>query len=145
MKLGKYFTLAELTATSTGLPNEPRANDINSLKALVENVLDPARALFEGPIIVNSGYRSKEVNSHKNVKGSPTSQHLKGEAADLKSTDNAKLFNIIRKYCVFDQLIWEGGNDKQPDWVHVSYKSQGNRGEVLQMKVVNGKKTYIRI
>ena len=145
MKLGKYFTLEELTVTNTGLANKPNAEQISSLRLLVENVLDPVRSLIEGPISVNSGFRSVEVNSHTTIKGSPTSQHLKGEAADIESGDNAKLFNLIRKYCVFDQLIWEGGDDKQPNWVHVSYKLQGNRGEVLKMKVVNGKKTYIRI
>ena len=135
MKLGKYFTLEELTVTSTGLFNEPRANEINSLKELVENVLDPARALFGGPITVNSGYRSKEVN--KAVGGSPLSQHLKGEAADLKCFDNAKLFNIIRKYCVFDQLI----NENNYSWIHVSYKRKNNRGEVSEYK--NGK--YLKL
>ena len=145
MKLGKYFTLEELTVTNTELENKPNSEQLNNLKLLVENVLDPVRELNGGPITVNSGFRCKEVNSHKTINGSATSQHLKGEAADIESKDNANIFSLIRKYCVFDQLIWEGGDDKQPAWVHVSYKRQGNRGEVLRVKVVNGKKTYIRI
>ena len=145
MKLGKYFTLEELTVTNTGLENKPNGEQMNNLKLLVENVLDPARELNGAPITVNSGFRSQELNSHKTVNGSKTSQHLKGEAADIESKDNANLFNLIRKYCVFDQLIWEGGDDKQPAWVHVSFKSQGNRGDVLKMKMFNGHKTYTRI
>ena len=145
MKLGKYFTIEELTVTDTGIENKPNGEQMNNLKLLVENVLDPARELNGAPITVNSGFRSKEVNFHKTINGSKTSQHLKGEAADIESKNNADLFELIRKYCVFDQLIWEGGDDKQPAWVHVSYKRQGNRGEVLRVKVVNGKKTYIRI
>lgn len=137
MKLGKYFTLEELTVTNTGLPNKPNVEQINSLKLLVENVLDPARELSNGPITVNSGFRSPAVNSHKTIKGSSTSQHLKGEAADIDSSDNAKLFNIIRKYCVFDQLI----NENNYSWIHVSYSSNNNRGEVLEYK--NGK--YLKI
>ena len=65
---------------------------------------------------------------------------MKGEAADIDTGfDNAKLFHIIKDHFVFDQLIWEGGDNNCPAWVHVSYKTQGNRGEVLKMK--NGKYT----
>jgi len=143
MKLGKFFTLDELIVTSTGLINVPNQSEKIALSELVKNILDPAREQIGIPIKVNSGFRSKAINAK--VGGAPTSQHCKGEAADLDCADNAKLFNLISDNFVFDQLIWEGGDDKQPAWVHVSYKTQGNRGEVLRMTKVKGKSIYTRI
>ena len=81
MKLGKYFTLDELTVTNTGLVNSPSKMEINKLKMLVENVLDPLRTLYGKPIKVNSGYRSPLVN--KTIGGVATSEHVKGQAADI--------------------------------------------------------------
>lgn len=141
MKLGKYFTLEELIVTKTNLLNVPNQSQILALSGLVNNILDPVRELYAKPINVNSGFRSQRVND-ATPNASHTSQHIKGEAADLDNDiDNAKLFYLIRDNFVFDQLIWEHGDDKNPAWVHVSYKTQGNRGEVL--KTV-GKK-YIRL
>jgi len=143
MKLGKYFTLEELSTTGTGLDNTPnRAVSVN-LKNLVESILDPVREKLGSPIKVNSGYRSPAVNTK--IGGAKNSQHLTGEAADISCSDNAKLFNMISDNFLFDQLIWEGGDDIQPDWIHVSYKSEGNRVDVLKMVKVNGKSTYIKI
>ena len=143
MKLSKNFTLEELCQTNTGLPNVPNTDEKIALKHLAENVLQPLRDLFRAPIIVTSGFRSEAVN--KAVGGAPTSQHRKGEAADLDSSDNAELFLLIRKYTLFDQLIWEFGNDEQPDWVHVSYKTEGNRKEVLRSYKENGVTKYKRV
>ena len=143
MKIGKYFTLDELTVTSTGIPNEANGTVQFNLRNLVESILDPAREKLGLPIKVNSGYRCPAVNSK--IGGAKSSQHLTGEAADLDCSDNAKLFNLIHDNFLFDQLIWEGGNDIQPDWVHVSYKTQGNRCEVLKMVKVNGRSTYVRM
>lgn len=138
MKLSENFTLEEMCATSVGAENEPALYHIENLKRLVIDLLQPARNLYGKPIKVNSGFRSQAVN--KKVGGSPSSQHCKGEAADLSCSDNALLFKIIHDKFIFDQLIWECGDDNQPAWVHVSYKSQGNREEVLRM--INGK--YIK-
>lgn len=139
MKLGKYFTLEELTVTNSKFLNVPGISERAALAELVKNVLDPAREELGFSIKVNSGYRSPAVN--KAVGGAATSQHVNGQAADLDCADNAKLFNIIRDNFVFDQLIWEAGDDNQPAWVHVSYRTQGNRCEVLKMK--NGKYTRL--
>lgn len=139
MKLGKYFSLSELTVTNSGLENNPSAKEIGCLTELVKNILDPARELLDDQIRVNSGYRSPMVN--RKIGGAASSQHVLGQAADLKCDDNAKLFNLIRKNLPFDQLIWEGGSDNQPSWIHVSYSSR-NRREVLRMTKVNGKSTY---
>lgn len=143
MKIGKYFTIDELTHTSTSLQNKPSQSEKNALKELVKNVLDPARENLAFPIKVNSGFRSIAVNNA--IGGAKNSQHTKGEAADLDCEDNAKLFNYISDNLVFDQLIWEGGDDKQPAWVHVSFSSKKNRSEVLRMKKVGKKSTYTRI
>lgn len=130
MKLGKYFTLNELTETNTGLINNPNKDEIDNLKILVEKVLDPARELLGKPITVTSGYRSPLVN--RKINGSKTSQHIKGEAADIKCEDNKKLFEIIKDYFEFDQLIWEYGDNNQPAWVHVSFKKDKNRNQILK-------------
>jgi zinc D-Ala-D-Ala carboxypeptidase len=98
----KYFTINELTKTSTGISNIPNAEQIANLIYLVENLLDKAREQLGMPITVTSGYRSEKVN--KAVGGVATSQHTKGEAVDLVCRDNAKLFNIL-KTMNFDQLI----------------------------------------
>ena len=143
MKLGTYFTLEELTKTSAPFPNVPSEGQVAKLKTLVEKVLDPAHLLINTEINVNSGFRSQQVNIHEG--GVVTSQHTKGEAADIICSDKAKLFYLIRKNLTFDQLIWEGGTDVQPQWIHVSYREDNNRMEVLRMKKVNGKKTYTKI
>ena len=135
MKLTEHFDLSEMIHTNTGLLNVPNAIETENLKQLCVNVLEPLRVLFGQPIKVNSGFRSKSVNTK--IKGAATSQHMKGEAADITSVNNSLLFKLIRDNFTFDQLIWEAGDDKQPAWVHVSYKQHGNRKEVLKMK--NGK------
>ena len=92
----KYFTIKELIETSTGLLNVPMQPEKNNLIELVDNVLDPLREMYGGPIRVNSGYRSPIVN--KKVGGAATSQHVKGEAADItggSKVENEKLFNLI--------------------------------------------------
>lgn len=140
----KYFTIEELTRTDTGLKNVPNSVEIENLKYLVDKILDPAREALSVPIFVNSGFRSKKVN--KAIGGASTSQHTKGEAADITTKDNKKLFECIRDNCEFDQLIWEFGTAKSPAWVHVSLKRNGkNRKEVLISKKINGKTYYFKI
>ena len=141
MRLSKDFTLSEFTETDTGLPNVPGQEEIRNLKLLVQKVLQPARNKF-GVINVTSGYRSPEVNSA--VGGSATSDHLFGRAADIQCEDMATVFNYIRKYLPFKQLIWEFGTDVQPGWIHVSYDVLNNRGEVLKAIKKNGKTKYVK-
>lgn len=128
----KYFKLEDFLKTKTGLPNKPNDVQQANLIYLVDNLLDKAREELGSPIIVTSGFRSPAVN--KAVKGSSTSQHMKGEAADLVCNNNAKLFEILSKMN-FDQLIWEYGTDRCPAWVHVSLKRTGNnRKQILHIK-----------
>ncbi len=132
----KYFTIAELTdsavARRVGFPNEPDNEAIENIKALIDNVLDPAREAYGAPVKVNSGYRCAKLNSM--LGGVSDSQHLKGQAADLTTgtlTGNKRLYDILLDL-PFDQLIWERGSAYGPAWIHVSYKRKGkNRGEVL--------------
>lgn len=135
----KYFSISELchsdTAVRLGIDNRPNIHIITSLKALADNVLDPAREHFGIPINVTSGYRCHQLNIA--VGGSPTSQHKTGEAADITFTDrrkNKELFDYIKDHLPYDQLIWEKGTDEYPQWVHVSYSRTNNRRQVLRIK-----------
>lgn len=142
----KYFTISELCdsekAKTFKIDNTPNKRAIDCMVALIENCLDKARAAFGGPVIVSSGYRCAALN--KKVKGASTSQHLKGQAADLCCKDNAALFVILKIQKNFDQLIWEYGNKSQPAWVHVSYVSkEANRCQVLRAVKLDGVTHYI--
>jgi len=140
----KYFTIKELSRTATGLPNIPGAEEIANLEHLVDAVLDPAREAIKCPINVTSGFRNPAVN--RAVGGAENSQHVWGEAADLDTADNAKLFAWIRKNSDFDQLIWEFGSETEPKWIHVSAKQNGgNRDFVLKAVKNNGHTIYLAI
>ena len=136
----RYFTLEEMTrsdvAKREGIDNTPGLQETEALTALVEDVLDPLREMYGHPIHVTSGYRCEALN--KAVGGAKTSQHLRGEAADIttgKRGENAKLYGLIEKYFDYDQLIWEHGTDKEPSWVHVSYRAEGgNRKQTLRIR-----------
>lgn len=131
----KYFTIGELCASSTadarGIKNTPMLQEAGNLKALADNVLDPVREWYGKPIYVNSGYRCPQLN--RMVGGKPTSQHLKGEAADITAgskEENRKLFAYIRANLTFDQLI----DEKNFSWVHVSFKRNGeNRKQIIHL------------
>ena len=138
MQLTRHFTLKELCVTKTGIHNEPNAEQKEALSLLAVNILQPARDAL-GLIRVTSGFRNPKVNAA--IKGSRSSQHMKGEAADLQCEDNAALFNFIKEL-EFDQLIWEFGDKEQPDWVHVSFAKK-NRKEVIRAKRVNGVTKYV--
>jgi len=141
MNLSKHVTLAEFenspTATTHGINNKMNASQIASAKLLCENVFEPLRNHLNTPIKISSGYRSPQLN--KMIKGSLSSQHCKAEAMDIKI--DAKGFHFIKDKLEFDQLIWEFGNDENPQWVHVSYSSR-NRKQVLKATKKNGKTIY---
>jgi len=150
MKLSKNLSLSEVlvsqTAKRLGLSNEPTKEHLESLKSIAFNIFQPIRDHFKTPIYVSSGYRSFELN--KAIKGSKTSQHMKGEALDLDADvygviDNADIFYYIKENLIFDQLIWEFGDDKNPNWVHVSFSKEGkNRLKVMKALRVKGKTVY---
>ena len=127
----KYFTINELTRTSTGLDNTPSKGELANLEYLVNNVLDKVREIYGKPIKVNSGYRSKLVN--KKVGGASNSQHTKGEAVDItggNKTENKMIYEIIKNLGKYDQLI----NEYDYSWIHISYKNGNNRHQELSIK-----------
>lgn len=131
----KYFTIAELcrsnTADRLGIDNRCKKEHVVNLTALVDNVLDPLREWYGKPITVNSGFRCPALNEA--VRGSKTSQHMSGQAADIDTGErqqNKLLFEHIRKNLPFDQLI----DESNFAWVHVSYRTDGkNRNQVLKL------------
>lgn len=147
-KLTTHFKPEDLLKTSyaTIAQNTPSESDAENIRRLIP-ILDAIASYAEqnglGKVYIGSGYRNEYVN--KKAGGVSKSQHRKGEAADLtlsNKKNNGKLFNLILKLChdgiiEFDQLLWEFGvKNKYPDWVHISYKSDGsapNRRQVLRI------------
>ena len=130
------------TAEKKEIENTPNEVAVQNMKKLAKNVFEPLREWANEPIRVNSFYRSIDLNDA--IKGSRTSQHTKGQAIDIDALGdktNADLFHYIKDNLPFDQLIWEFGDDENPDWIHVSYVGpSGNRGNILKA-VKKGKKT----
>jgi len=150
MMLSKNLSLGEFTNSQTakrrGIDNTPKGEHLEAAKLLAENIFQPIREHFGKPIFISSGYRSAALNEA--IGGSKTSQHSKGEAIDIdmdyrNGPQNEEVFHYIRENLPFDQLIWEFGTDKRPDWVHVSYNSDGEqRGQILVAKRNSKGKTY---
>lgn len=134
--LSEHFSLTEMirstTATARGISNVPDARQILALKNLCINVLEPLRKFAGRPILIGSGYRCWALN--KAVGGAATSQHMKGEAADIYLNGDyqkgKEWFGYIRKNLKFDQLIWEH-NARGTYWIHVSFREGNNRGQVI--------------
>ena len=149
MKLSEHLDLAEVTRSESakrkGISNEPTVEHLENFKKLAEHIFEPIRNHFNVPIHISSGYRSKALNTA--IGGASSSQHCLGQAIDIdmdgssNGVTNADIFKYIKSELPFDQLIWEFGNDNNPDWVHVSY-SDRNRKEILKATRVNGKAKY---
>jgi hypothetical protein len=139
MQLSEHFSLAEMTASATAVrlrdPNQPGPAAIAALQLLCAKVLEPVRVHFGKPIRINSGYRSERTNAA--VGSSETSQHRRGEAADIEieGVSNAVLARWIHDNLVFDQVILEAhrAGDPNSGWVHVSYRAGRARKSVLTM------------
>ena len=151
MKLSKNLSLSEClrskTAGRLGITTEPHDDwVVENLQATAENVFQPCREHFGVPIYVSSGYRSPELN--KAIGGSLRSQHMEGRALDLDcdvfgEITNAELFEYIRENLEFDQMVWEFGDEDNPDWVHVSYIHGGaNHKRCLRARRDDEGKTY---
>ena len=133
------------TATRLGIDNTPREIDLINMKTIAEQVFEPLRKWVGGPIAINSFYRAPQLNSA--IGGSTTSQHCIGCALDLDDNyghkTNAEMYEYIKNNLDFDQIIWEFGTDKNPNWVHVSYVSEdANRRRCLKAYKENGKTKY---
>ena len=149
MSISKHISYKEgvysRTATRLGIKNNPNAEQMKNMISIAEEVFEPLRAYVGGPIKINSFFRSPELN--KAIGGSTKSQHCHGQAIDLDDTfgrcTNAEMFKFIKEHLDFDQIIWEFGNDENPDWVHVSYVSPDqNRKRCLKAFKENGKTNY---
>jgi hypothetical protein len=149
MKLSTHLDLSEVirsdSAKRNGISNMPTGEHIANFMLLAEKIFEPIREHFGVPIYISSGYRSKELNAK--IGGSATSQHCKGQAIDIdmdnsaNGVTNANVFNFIKDNLPFDQLIWEFGNEDNPDWVHVSYVPNG-RKQILKAFKMNGATKY---
>jgi zinc D-Ala-D-Ala carboxypeptidase len=148
MKLTENFTLSEMvkseTALRNNLDNTPGPAEIANLKVLAEKVLQPIRDHYKRGIKVNSGFRHPNVNAA--VGGSRTSDHCKGQAADIEipGVANAELAEYIKKNLKFTQLILEFYTPGVPDsgWVHVSYDPGNLKCQVMTAYKKNGKTVY---
>ena len=149
MQLTNNFTLSELTKSETALrhdmDNTPGEKEIENLKRLAEKVLQPVREHYQKGVKCNSGYRAPEVN--QKVGGSPTSDHCKGQAADIEipGVPNADLAQWITENLDFTQVILEFYTQGVPDsgWVHVSYDPENLKKQALTAVKQNGKTVYL--
>jgi hypothetical protein len=148
-QLTKNFSLAELTKSETALrhdmDNIPGAAEIANLTELAGKVLQPVRDHYAKGVKVNSGFRHPEVNAK--VGGSKTSDHCKGQAADIEipGVANAELAEWIKDNLEFTQLILEFYTPGVPDsgWVHVSYNPDNLKKQVMTATKQGGKTVYL--
>jgi hypothetical protein len=147
--VSKNISYAEATRSDTakrlGIDNTPNDEQLENMKNVAENVFQPLREHFGCPIYVSSFFRSEALN--RAIGGSSSSTHMKGEAMDLDADvygkiSNGVIFHYIKDNLEFDQLIWEFGDGKNPDWVHVSLSRNNNRNQILVAKRVNAKTVY---
>ncbi len=151
MKISPHVSYKEATysetATRNDIDNEPNAKQLLRIKVLCDNLFEPLRDWVSGPIKINSCFRSEELNTR--IGGASSSQHManNGAAMDIDDTygyrTNAEMFFYIKDNLEFDQMIWEFGDDDNPDWVHVSYNRGDNRGQILKACKVDGRTKYL--
>ena len=151
-KISEHITLREATKSNTALRlninNIPNDYQTGNMVAIAINLFEPLRKWVGGAIRINSFYRSEKLNQA--IGGSSRSQHCQGRALDIDDNfghkTNAEMFEYIRKNLNYDQMIWEFGNDANPDWVHISYVSKDqNRGRCLRAERIDGKTQYREI
>lgn len=149
MKITEHITYHEachsFTAKRLGIPNTPSEYQMWNMVVLSTEVFEPLRKWVGGPIKINSFFRSPDLN--RAIGGSTKSQHCEGRAIDLDDVyghkTNAEMFEYISKNLDYDQLIWEFGDDNNPDWVHVSYVDHDtNRKRNLRAVKKEGKTIY---
>ena len=140
-KEGVYST----TAMRREIDNTPNDEQLNNMELIAEKIFEPLRKWVDGPIKINSFFRCPELN--KVIGGSGKSQHCHGQAIDIDDTygivANSEMYHWIKENLDFDQMIWEFGDDDEPNWIHVSYVSpEDNRNRCLRAKKHKGRTTY---
>ncbi len=147
-KISKHVSYKESvysrTADRLNLNNDPSEAHLLNMKLIAEKVFEPLREHVGGPIKINSFYRGPELN--KAIGGSAKSQHCHGQAIDIDDTfghaTNAEMYNWVKENLDYDQMIWEFGDDKNPNWVHISYVNpEENRNRCLKAYKDNNNKT----
>ena len=133
------------TAIRVGINNDPNDEQLENMELIANEVFEPLRVWVGGPIKINSFFRSPELNTA--IGGSGKSQHCKGQAIDIDDTfgkaTNAEMYYWIKENLDFDQMIWEFGDDENPNWVHISYVSpRENRNRCLLAYKENKKTKY---
>lgn len=136
MKLTENFTLEEMISSSTALKlkinNVPDLIQQTALRKLCEEVLQPIRHRFGKPMIVTSGFRNNALN--KAVKGSTTSQHLKGEAADIVSEDNIRLWTLIKGMIEEGEItVGQLIDERNLSWIHISLPTSRHRNQIFSL------------
>ena len=134
-----------ITAIRRGIDNTPNDEQLANMELIAEKVFEPLREWVGGPIKINSFFRCPDLN--KAIGGSRKSQHCQGQAIDIDDTykvvANSDMYNYIKNNLDFDQMIWEFGDDDNPNWLHVSYVSKkDNRKRCLRAYRGNGKTLY---
>lgn len=138
-KITENFTIEEMvnssTATRLGIDNTPTSDQMNNIVKLVHEILQPIRDEYKKPIIVTSGFRCEKLNTA--VGGVKTSQHLMGEAADIRTVsdskeDNRELYMLIidmvkKGMIVVGQII----NEHNYDWIHISLPTDKKHNQIL--------------
>ena len=151
MKLTANFTLDELiksqVAERKGINNNPNPQQIENIKALAVNVLQPVRSHFDKPLIISSGFRCAQLCIE--IGSKITSQHVADNDAaaadfEIPGVDNRELASWIKNELEFDQLILEFYRDNEPTsgWIHCSYSTNHNRNQSLRAMRENGKVVY---
>ena len=151
MKLTANFTLDELiksqVAERKGINNNPSPEQIENLKALAVNILQPVRSHYNEALQISSGFRCAELCIA--IGSSINSQHVADDNAaaadfEIPGVDNRELAKWIRSELEFDQLILEFYRDNEPTsgWIHCSYSTNNNRNQSLRAQRVDGKTQY---
>jgi zinc D-Ala-D-Ala carboxypeptidase len=151
MKLTANFSLDELiksqVAERKGINNNPSPMQIENLKALAVNILQPIRSQFDKPLIISSGFRCAQLCLE--IGSSINSEHCadnKSAAADFEipGVDNKELAEWIKSNLEYNQLILEFYRDGEPTsgWVHCSYSTDLNRKQSLIAYRQDGKVQY---
>lgn len=151
MKISEHISYYEATKSNTairrGIHNTPNGTELQNMETIAQKIFEPLRkALGDKPLRITSFFRSIALN--RAIGGSSTSQHCKGQAMDIDAdgshTSNKEVFMYIAENLDFDQLIWEFGDNLNPDWIHVSYVSEHqNRKQILKAIRQDGRTKYI--
>ena len=137
-----------ITAMRLGIDNTPNDKQLTNMELVADEVFEPLRNWVGGPIKINSFFRGLPLNTA--IGGAKKSQHMEGRAMDIDDNyghaTNAEMYHWIKEHLDFDQMIWEFGDDDNPDWIHVSYVSEDeNRNRCLKAYKDKGKTKYMVI